>query len=183
MDGETRAVLLEELRRQDSLIHGVSAELAKKAGLYMVFAGFVFTGTAALSVIAERAKMPVPAVFLLVGMLCALGCVYNVVHASCLEEYRTPPIGQNLIEQTKEFEAHLKRKNASLEQFSARVRGKLANSLARSVRKNFLRNEQVARRLHAAFSWLSASLVLVFAAAAWAPLVRVVAFLASAFRA
>jgi len=176
METKLRDFLFDEGLRQDSLVHSIASALGTKAGLYMVFAAFVFSAEAALSQAGESLGLLVPKSLLIVSLLLSLTAIIILLRAVAVQGYKTPPMLPNLEAQTEEYLGSTKDGKLSEDEKLEEIRTQFVKSLSRSIGHNVGLNDKIAGGLELASKLIGVSIVTVFLALLWG-IIRLMHFL------
>jgi hypothetical protein len=167
MESKLRDFLFAEGLRQDSLIHSIASALGTKAGLYMVFAAFVFSAEAALSQAGQSLGLLVPKPLLIVSLLLSLTAIVVLLQAVAIKGYKTPPTLPNLQAQAEQYLGSTKDGKLSEDEKFQEIRTLFVASLSRSIGHNVALNEKIAVGLEWASKFIVASVVTVLVALLW----------------
>jgi len=153
MNEKINDFMLQEGVRQDSLIHALASQLGTKAGLYMVFAAFVFTAETSLLQIGEKLGFQTSRPLLVLALLFALAGILVLLASIVMLDYKTPPVLPKLQRQTKVYIARLTNIYVPQSEQMERIKGKFVDSLSRSIEHNYQMNHKIGTYLERA-SWL-----------------------------
>jgi hypothetical protein len=167
MDGKLKDFVFQEGLRQDAVIHDLASQLGTKAGLYMVFAAFVFSAEATLSQASQSLGLAVPKPLLALSLLLSLTAIVVLLRAVVIQDYKTPPILPKLELQTEKYMESLKQEKLSEYEKLERLRAKFVNSLGRSIEHNFNLNHKIAAGLTWASRIIGSSIATVLIALSW----------------
>ncbi|MHB8502097.1 MAG: hypothetical protein ACYDHE_14295 [Candidatus Acidiferrales bacterium] len=167
MEDKLRDFIFQEGLRQDSVIHGLASQLGTKAGLYMVFAGFVFSAEATLVQAGQNLGLPVPKPLLGLSLFLSLVAIVVLLRSVFIQDYKTPPILPKLESQSETYLESLRNENLSEEEKLQRLRAKFTRSLGRSIAHNFELNRKIAVNLEWASRIVASSILTVLVAVVW----------------
>jgi hypothetical protein len=162
MNAKLNDFFLGEGIRQDALIHDLASQLGTKTGLYMVFAGFVFTAETALLKELDPLGLHASKVLLISAIVLSLIAIVILLSAAFVQDYKTPPILAQLREQS---ELYLNSLGAiSHDEQLNSIKEKFINSLARSIDHNYGMNQTIAQFLEKASLFIGLSIFCVLVA-------------------
>jgi len=167
MEDKLKNFIFEEGLRQDSVIHGTASQLGTKAGLYMVFSGFVFSAEATLIQASQSLGIFISKPLLGLSLLLSLVATMMLLRSVFIRDYKTPPVLPKLQSQAETYLESLKDQNLSEDEQLDRLRSKFINSLGRSISHNFDLNTKIALNLEWASKVISASIFTVLVAVLW----------------
>ena len=165
MEDKVKDFLFQEGLRQDSLIHGLASQLGTKAGLYMVFAAFVFTAETTLLQVGDKIGFQASRPLLTLALLCSLIGILVLLRSVLIEDYKTPPVLPKLQAQSTSYLSTLT--GVPEEEKITRLKGKFMNSLSRSIAHNYEMNHRIATNLQWASWFIGGSIVSVLLALLW----------------
>jgi hypothetical protein len=161
MNAKLNEFFLSEGVRQDALIHNLASQLGTKTGLYMVFAGFVFTAEASLLKELES-LVHASKVLLISAIVLSLIAIVILLSAAFIQDYKTPPILGQLREQSESYLRSLG--EMSDDDQVDKIKEKFINSLARSIDHNYGMNQTIAQYLEKASLFIGLSILCVLIA-------------------
>lgn len=138
-------LILDEAKRQDSLMHEWSSSLGTKTALYMVFVAFIFSSETAFL---QWSKGPFSSAVLVLAMFFSLLGVIPLLFAAFLYRYRKPPRPERFRKQCFEYYDSLTKLSEG--ERILKIKEKMTNSFSRCVDENYELNERIANNLRSA---------------------------------